>query len=243
MSVELVIFDMAGTTVRDNKEVETCFARALVQSGLNISEERILALQGWAKTSVFHLLWTEHLGEDHPEIQEKADASYALFKKILEDHYAKKPVVPQPFAEQTFKWLRGHNIKIALTTGFYREVTNILLKQLGWDKGLNKDYTGNEESIIDLSLCSDDVENGRPAPELIQLAMRKLDVQNAEYVVNLGDTPSDLQSGKAANVGLSLGVLNGTHTHAQLRGYDNDGFIKDLSELKKVLESRLLVEI
>ena len=237
MTVELVIFDMAGTTVRDKKEVETCFAKALKRSGLNISEERILALQGWAKSRVFHLLWAEQIGDDHPEFEEKAETSYTLFRKILENHYKEHPVVPQPFAEEVLMWLKDNNIKTALTTGFYREVTDILLKQLGWSKGLNEKYMGGEDSIIDLSICSDDVEKGRPAPDMIQLAMEKLQVSDKSKIVNVGDTPSDLQSAEAARVGLSVGVLNGTHSKNQLESLTHDVLINDLSGLKEFISA------
>lgn len=237
MNVELVIFDMAGTTVRDKKEVETCFAQALKQSGLNISEERILALQGWAKNKVFHLLWAEQIGEDHPEFAEKAAASYSLFRKILENHYKEHPVVPQPFAEDVLIWLKENNIKTALTTGFYREVTDILLKQLGWNKGLDEYYRGDEDSMIDLSICSDDVEKGRPAPDMIHLAMEKLQITDKSKIVNVGDTPSDLQSAEAAKVGLSVGVLNGTHSKSQLESLAYDVLVSDLSGLKEFINT------
>ena len=59
--IKLVVFDMAGTTVQDKKEVETCFARACEVTNLNVSEERILALQGYSKIEVFRLLWSEKI--------------------------------------------------------------------------------------------------------------------------------------------------------------------------------------
>ena len=54
--IELVVFDMAGTTVQDHHEVEMCFIEAATKTGLTVSPERVLALQGYSKKYVFELL-------------------------------------------------------------------------------------------------------------------------------------------------------------------------------------------
>ena len=82
--VKLVILDMAGTTVMDQHEVEHCFKQAAIKNELHSSDERILALQGYAKLYVFTLLWTEQVGEGDPRIPELAAKSYADFKEILD---------------------------------------------------------------------------------------------------------------------------------------------------------------
>ena len=43
--IELVVFDMAGTTVQDRHEVEMCFLEAASHTGLSVTPERVLALQ------------------------------------------------------------------------------------------------------------------------------------------------------------------------------------------------------
>ena len=52
--IELAVFDMAGTTVQDHHEVEACFAKAAMATGLTVHKERILALQGYSKIEVFN---------------------------------------------------------------------------------------------------------------------------------------------------------------------------------------------
>jgi beta-phosphoglucomutase-like phosphatase (HAD superfamily) len=61
-ALQLIVFDMAGTTVRDDHEVETCFAQAAATTGLHASAARILAVQGLAKRAVFEQLWREQPG-------------------------------------------------------------------------------------------------------------------------------------------------------------------------------------
>ncbi|MGA0557397.1 HAD family hydrolase [Larkinella sp. VNQ87] len=234
---QLVVFDMAGTTVTDQHEVEQCFAQAASQTGLIVSDERILAMQGLAKRFVFETLWQEQLGAPTPdELKNRVDHSYQLFTEILENHYRTQPVTPTEGCLETFAFLRENGIKIALTTGFYRRVTDIILEKLGWLNGLDENYLGNDQTTIQLSIASDEVEKGRPHPLMIHKAMRILNVTDPKRVVNIGDTPSDLLSGQAADVGLNLGVVNGTHTLAQLASYPHDRLLASLRELPAVLQ-------
>ena len=235
--IELVVFDMAGTTVTDHHEVERCFAEAATETGLFVTAERILAMQGLAKRYVFETLWKEQLGEQHPDAQRQVDVSYATFRRILENHYLTQGATPTEGCLDTFAYLHERGIAIALTTGFYRVVTDIILEKLGWLKGLDGRRVGTAESLIQISIASDEVERGRPYPQMIQRAMHLLGVSNPKAVVNIGDTPSDLLSGRAAGVALNLGVTNGTHSRDQLEVSPHDQLLASLAELPALLES------
>ncbi|GAB3251199.1 phosphonatase-like hydrolase [Larkinella harenae] len=236
-SFQLVVFDMAGTTVRDQHEVERCFAQAASQTDLTVSDERILAMQGLSKRFVFETLWREQVDGATPnELKEKVDQSYQLFTEILENHYRTQPVYPTEGCLEAFAFLRENHIKIALTTGFYRKVTNIILEKLGWLDGLNEHYVGTDQTVIQASIASDEVDQGRPQPFMIQKAMRLLGVTDPKRVVNLGDTPSDLLSGQAAGVGLNLGVVNGTHSHSQLEPHPHNHLLASLRDLPALIQ-------
>ena len=234
MLPKLVIFDMAGTTVTDQHEVEQCFAEAAAQSGLTATAERILAVQGMAKRHVFDMLWREQLG-NAPDIDERVDNSYTVFKQILEHHYETQPVIPTEGCLEAFAWLSERSIPIALTTGFYRTVTNLILNRLDWYVDPAGYYIADDQMVVQASIASDEVPNGRPAPDMIRLAMQRLGVSDPKQVVNIGDTPSDLLSGQAAGVGLNLGLTNGTHSEAQLRDYPHDILLGSLLELPGLL--------
>ncbi len=237
--IKLVVFDMAGTTVKDEHEVEACFAKASKAVGLDVTDEEILAVQGWSKKFVFEHFWSRQIGRDHAEFEDKVDTSYALFKNILEDYYRSATIVGTDGVLDTFHFLSERGIKIALTTGFYRKVADIILERLGWLKGLDSNYMGGEDALINLSIASDEVENGRPHPDMILKAMKMLNVEDAKQVVNIGDTPSDLEAGVNAGCLLSLGVTNGTHTRAQLEATGRGTLIGGLVELPAQLESHM----
>jgi phosphoglycolate phosphatase-like HAD superfamily hydrolase len=122
--------------------------------------------------------------------------------------------------------LNFKGIKIALTTGFYREVADIILDRLGWVPSMDV------MKGIHLSVTPDEVNGeGRPSPAMIQYAMEKLGIANLSEVINVGDTPVDLAFGKNAGVRFALGVCNGTHSRAQLEGHPNDGLIEKISDV------------
>ncbi|WP_324670550.1 HAD family hydrolase [Hymenobacter sp. GOD-10R] len=238
--LQLIVLDMAGTTVRDLHEVEACFAQAAAATGLHASPERILAVQGQAKRAVFELLWQEQLGAAGANLLPvQVEYSYREFRDVLEAHYRTQEVVPTEGCLELFAFLKSQGIRIALTTGFYREVTDIILGRLGWDAGLDAQHKGNAQSIIDLSIASDEVAEGRPAPLMIQKAMQVFGVTDLQHVWNVGDTPSDLESGRRAGCARSLGLTNGTHTREQLAPYPNEGLFASLMELTRHLQAQL----
>jgi phosphonatase-like hydrolase len=237
--IKMVVFDMAGTTVQDHDEVLHCFQAACTQTGIIADTARLNALMGVSKLEVFHLLWREQLGTSDG-VEARAHDSFVCFKDILENYYRNEAeVMPTTGALEAFDWCRTHDIRIALNTGFYRSVTDIILHKLGWDKGLNAHYIGGNDSIIDFSITSEEVSQGRPSPHMIHKAMQVFGITAAQMVVKIGDTPVDLLEGRNAGCFLSLAVVNGTHSRAELQKLDNDGLLDSLLDLPAFVESRL----
>jgi phosphonatase-like hydrolase len=234
--IQLVVFDMAGTTVDDQSVVKDCFLAAADKTGLVAPIERVVGMMGWAKQKVFATLWADQLGVDHPDYLNRVQQSYEQFQAILDEHYRTQPVRPTEGCLETFSWLKSVGIKIALTTGFYREVTNIILHRLGWDEGLDQTYIGSDASLIQASITPSEIygNEGRPAPFMIQKAMYRLGVTDPQRVVAIGDTPADLAAGMNANC-WSLGVTTGSHTRSQLLEYPHHGLLDSLRDLKEMM--------
>jgi len=229
--IEMVVFDMAGTTVQDNSEVEKCFFEAINNSGLKASHAEINAMMGWSKIKVFETLWQKQLkNESESIINQQIEKTYLNFKTILENHYLTNPVFPTVGAMEVFEFLKNKNIKIALTTGFYRQVTDIILQRLGWYK--------NSE-IIDCSIASDEVAAGRPAPFMVFKAMELCGISDVRTVIKIGDTPSDLGEGKNAGCKYTYGITNGTHSYEQLNVFEHNGLFTDMYAFKAFLEGIL----
>lgn len=241
--LQLVAFDMAGTTVRDNHEVEDCFAAAAKECGINMSESEIKSVQGWSKRFVFESYWKKYYDVNTVDFNQKVDWSYNKFKEILEDYYLTHPVYPTEGCLETFEWLRKNNIRIALTTGFYRKVTNIILSKLNWLDGLDSNYKRiDRNGIIDLSVASDEVDKGRPAPDMILKCMNAFQIKSPDHVIAVGDTPSDIGSGRSAACLRTIALSNGTHTAEQLKSLEPDALLPSLVTLPSYLVENQLVE-
>jgi phosphonatase-like hydrolase len=231
-NLKLVVFDMSGTTVKDYGEVLNCFYDALTISKIYVEKSYINTMMGWSKIEVFEKLWTEKLTSDNnmtPEdlsatVSVKAQESFRIFKVLLENWYEDNTVEPTKGCLELFDFLKQNNIKIALNTGFYREVADIIFQKLDWTQG----------NTFDFSITSDEVEKGRPEPFMIQKAMQYFGITDPKQVAKIGDTSSDLQEGRAAGV-WSFGVTNGTHTHAQLAAHDCDALFESLVDFGKYL--------
>jgi phosphonatase-like hydrolase len=223
--VELVVLDMAGTTIEDHGEVLTAFKSALEKNRIQTSEDFLQKWRGASKKQVLRQCIEEQFGMNAPDNPKRIDQAYGDFRNFLEALYAREGVRPIHGANETFSWLRSHNIRIALTTGFYRKVADMILQKVGWDSG-----------VVDASRCSDEVAMGRPAPYLIFRAMESTGITDVHRVVNIGDTTLDLLSAVNAGVRGNVGVLTGTQTILHLGKVQHTHIIPSVAELPELLE-------
>jgi phosphonatase-like hydrolase len=218
MLPRLVVFDMAGTTVQDNGEVPTAFGVALARHAIGVSRDQLVAVRGSSKRqAVFDLV------PEGPLRAEIADAAYASFRAELARTYERGGARPADGAVEIIEALRSRGTRVALTTGFDRDIAALLLSTLGWDSG-----------TVDAIVCGDEVRNGRPAPDLIFRAMDLTGIGDADDVANVGDTTVDLQAGRNAGVRWNIGVTSGAHGRERLERAPHTHLISSLPELARI---------
>jgi phosphonatase-like hydrolase len=172
---------------------------------------------------VIHHFVKRQFGEDFRS-REKIEATYVDFRSLLENHYRERGVSPIPGAHSTFLWLRERNIEIATTTGFYRELNDLILDQAGW------------REMFRASISSSDVAQGRPAPDMILRAMETTGIADPAQVINVGDTPLDLQAGTNAGVRGVIGVLTGVHGRERLQREPHTHILSSVADLPSLVE-------
>jgi len=216
--IDLVVCDMAGTTVQDDGQVPRAFTAALAEHGVAVTPEAINALRGAAKRqAIFELL---------PETSDRIARServYASFRRQLEQVFG-AGVRAVPGAAEVIGRLRAAGIRVALNTGFDRDTTDLLLSALGWRSG-----------VVDAVVCGDEVAAGRPAPDLIRGCMRAVGVTDTQRVASVGDTVLDLQAGRNAGVRYNIGVLSGAHRREQLAREPHTHLIASVAQLPATL--------
>lgn len=216
--IELVVCDMAGTTVRDAGQVPQAFTSALAAHGIDVTPQAINCLRGASK----RLAILNLIPPQAPDRERVAERVYATFVQHLAQVF-NGTVEPVPGARVMMDTLRARGVRVALNTGFDRETTELLLDALRWRDG-----------VVDAVVCGDEVKLGRPAPYMIFHCMEATGVSNVRHVANVGDTVLDLQSGHNAGVNWNIGVLSGAHGRDQMQALPHThllGSVADLPEL------------
>jgi phosphonatase-like hydrolase len=225
-AIELVVFDIAGTLIEDTGQVIKGFSAAFGKHDIQVSDAEIRTLHGASKREVFKHYIERQFGPGDPENSARIDRAYGDFRQILEDTYEREGVRAIAGAASTLKWLHDHGIKIALNTGFYRKVIEIIIRSLGWHEG-----------FVDAIICGDEVPRGRPAPYMIFRAMEATGVMDVRRVVAVGDTPLDLLAGMHAGIRGVVGVLSGSHGIEDLGRVHHTHIIPSVAGLPALLES------
>ncbi len=202
--IRLAVLDIAGTTVRDDDLVLECFVAAAEASGLRATREEMNARMGQGKLEVFE----ELAGRQTKTPEERTalrDAAYTKFQATLEQAYRTQGVTAMRGAHETMAWLRSNDVRVALNTGFYRSVTELIVERAGF------------AGLVDVVICVDEVPLGRPAPFMIFEAMKRTRTASVAHVLVAGDTPVDAIAGRNAGARLVVGVTSGAHDARTLR--------------------------
>ncbi|MFD9407769.1 phosphonatase-like hydrolase [Streptomyces sp. NPDC059989] len=222
-SRQLIVLDMAGTTVADGGLVERAFERAAerlgVEAGTPDHAEKLQYVRdtmGKSKISVFrHLFGTEEL----------AQRANSAFEEAYGDLVDGGLIAPVPGARDTIEKLRADGRTVVLTTGFARVTQDAILAALGW------------QDLADLTLCPADAGGrGRPFPDMVLAAfLRTGAVADVRDLVVAGDTAYDMLSGRRAGAGIVAGVLTGAHDRAALTGHGATHVLGSIAELPQLL--------
>ncbi len=205
--IELVVFDVAGTTVMDGDFVIDAMDEALRTADVHVERDAIRARMGLPKPVAIRTLLRDH-SERKWDADHLIDDVHSHFLSRLIDGYRERHDIQEAAgASDVFAALHERGVKVALDTGFSRAVLDVLLERLRWQAS----------GLIDCSVTSDEVSHGRPAPDLIRRAMQLTAVADSAAVMKVGDTPADLESGFAAACGQVVGVSYGTHSKRELQ--------------------------
>jgi phosphonatase-like hydrolase len=217
--IKLVVFDMAGTTIDEDNVVYKTVRAAINSVGYSFTQDQVhVAGAGKEKLQAIHDVLALD-GQAHSDGE--VAAIFGDFKRRLTAAYATLEVREQPGASDTFAKLRQHGIKVALNTGYDRTTAECLIAKIGWDVG--KD--------IDGLVTASDVDNGRPDPGMIWLAMRQTGVQASQSVAKIGDSAIDIEEGRNAGCGMTFGVTTGAQTEKQLRSAAPTYVVESLGEM------------
>lgn len=204
--IKCVILDWAGTAVDYG-----CFApvSAFIESfktlGLEVTAAETRAHMGLTKIEEIRALFKiervskafrEKYGREYNESD--VQACYAEFQRLL---FATLRSYSGPISKvvETIDALRAKGIKIGSTTGYTKEMMDIVIPAAA-EQGYH----------VDNHVTSDGLPAGRPYPYMIYKNMCDLNVPFRNSVLKYGDTISDIKEGINAGV-WTVGVVLGSN--------------------------------
>ena len=216
--IKLFVFDMAGTTVDEQNVVYITVCEAINQFGVETDLERVLEFGAGKEKRQAIIDVLKSLDIDNLKL---ANDIFTYFKVKLDENYKHLQVKSIEGVDRKMLELRAQNKVVVLNTGYNKKIASLLLEKLSWEK--DKHY--------DMLITADDIERGRPHPDMIKMAMSQFGITDSKYVLKAGDSAIDIEEGKNANCGLTVGVLSGAQSRTQLEEAHPDYILESLKDL------------
>ena len=206
---DAVLFDLDGTLADTTELIMQAFRHTiLTHFGEEGRDEEWLALLGMPLR-----VQMRKFGRS----DEEADAmvqTYVSFQHTLHDEM----VDAFPGVLEIVESLKHRGTRVAVVTSKANKIAHRTLASCGLADAF--------ETVVTV----DDVAQGKPDPEPVQLAMARLGLERPEGVLFLGDSPYDVMAGRAAGV-LTAAALWGPFERAKLEEVDPHFYLENLTEL------------
>ncbi|MCT2563581.1 HAD-IA family hydrolase [Chryseobacterium herbae] len=220
-NIELLVLDMAGTTIDEDNVVYKTLTQAVNNHGYHVTLEKVLSsCAGMEKLEAITSLLKEIEGNE-----EDAAVIFQNFSEQLKEAYHKLEVKPINGTENFLLKMKAQHKKVVLNTGYTSEIAHQLLDKLQWKENIH----------FDALITADDVSESRPSPDMINLAMKKFNITEPEKVLKAGDSVIDIEEGKNAGCGLTIAVLSGAQSRTELEKAHPDYIFNTISEAEDIL--------
>ena len=220
-SLAAFIFDLDGTLVDSNELHVESWDRAFRHFGKQFSHGELHAQIGKGADQYIPEFLTEE------ELELFGNDLDQFRSELFEREYLPR-VRPFPEVRELFARIRADKHKIVLATSGKRAETRHYVKIL------------RVADLIDGATTADDSDRSKPAPDIFQAALKKLDDVPKESALVVGDTRFDMEA--AGRAGLrGIGFLCGSATQEALRKagamatfYDSADLLVRYSELQSL---------
>lgn len=168
-----VILDVDGTLLLSNDAHARAWVEAFAASGYAVPFARVRPLIGMGGDRVIATL-APGLTDQEGEGKAIAGRRQAIFLR----QYA-PGLAPAPGARALVERLRRDGMRLVVASSARRAELDALLK------------AAHVDDLLTETTTSDDAEESKPAPDIVRVALSKLEMA-PEVVVMLGDTPYDI---------------------------------------------------
>ena len=203
-SITTLLFDWDGTVVDSAQLGLTAFEQSFAALGVAFDHEVYRAFYSPNWYSVY-----EAMGLPQEKWQ-KAD-------ELWVQHYGEQTAQPIAGAQETLNELKQRGYRLGVVSSGSESRVAREVSELGL------------ESLFEIVVCNEQMQNKKPHPEGLETAMRSLGCAREESCY-VGDSPEDIEMGKRANM-LTVGVRSTYPTSWKLEGQRPDVFLKSFIEL------------
>ena len=208
-SAEVFAFDVEGTLVDAAVPTLHCWHETLLTFGQNIPLAALHRLSGLDGKLMLAELLPGVSTADRDTMIEQQGARY------------RREFLPRvrsfPGVRTLFELLRRRGRRIALATDCQKDELRHYLHITG---------VGD---LVDGFACGDDAERGKPSPDIIRIALQRVDAEDRHSVM-IGDTVFDAQAARLAGIA-SVGVLTGGIAEHTLRAAGCEAVFPDVTAL------------
>lgn len=220
-NIDLMVCDMAGTTVQEGGLVYKILQKSMQDGGLEVSDEAMHPWHGAKKEAVIEYFARQNGIPEH-QLEDRILKIADVFTAAIDEAYFDEASTISHIdisLSSYFHQLKTAGIKIALDTGYPPNIQEGLVKRLGFEK------------MVDSYISSYDVSAGRPYPYMIHQLMERLQVENVKRVAKVGDSCRDIEMGRNAGCGLVVGVLSGADSADELMAAGADMVVDVITSL------------
>jgi HAD superfamily hydrolase (TIGR01509 family) len=175
-----VILDLDGTLVDSNDAHARAWLHAFADEGFHLSFEEVRPLIGMGSDQL-----VPRLTGVRPDSEQ-----YERLSDAWKDHFQRgelPTIRAQPGARELVEELRRRGLDLIIGTSGDEAVVEALLMR------------ADVADLIPQRTTASDVEESKPAPDIVQAALKKLGRKPGE-VLMLGDTPYDIESAGRSGV-------------------------------------------
>jgi pyrophosphatase PpaX len=207
-----VLFDLDGTLLDSSRAIIDAVENVLKARGFTCDRVNVAGMISEPLENIFAVL------APNLSTQEVWKLVLEYRKYYLAHHLEHTSIIPS--ANLLLQELKARGYKLGIITGKYKEPVIDALDHFGISEFFDAIVTGYE------------VNNHKPAPDIVLEAAKRLGVSPEECVV-VGDSPTDIEAGKRAG-SLTVAVISNTHSRAQLESAKPTFIVKNLGVILRI---------
>lgn len=179
--IKAVIFDMDGLMIDSERVTYDGYVVECGKLGLKMEEEFYIRTLGLPLPTVFQMYF-EQYGSNFP-MEQVLDGVH----QYMDERFRKEGVPVKEGLRELLQYLKRHGYKTVIATSSNRDRVDRILGQT------------KLEEYFDSSICGDEIEKGKPNPDVFLKSCEKAGVKPEEAIV-LEDSEAGIQAAYTAGI-------------------------------------------